>query len=225
MRVAELSREERPREKLLTRGPESLSTAELVAVLLRTGTREEGVLEFAQGWLGEIGGLAGLLRLAPSEILGKKGIGKAKAAALLAALELSRRLAGEQLRVASVLDSPEAVFQFLAPRHAGARLERFGVLTLNVRHRLIAEHVVHEGTRDGAQVEPGEVFRRAILDNAHAVILWHNHPSGDPTPSQDDLLLTRTLVEAGKVLRIAVLDHLVLGAEGFVSFRRQGVIP
>jgi DNA repair protein RadC len=195
-----------------------------VAILLRTGTKKQGVLELASSLLAQAGGLTGLLRLAPRDILDKKGIGKAKAATLLAALELSRRLVRDQLRTLPVLDSPEAVFELLAPACLAERVELFGVLTLDARHRLIGEHLLHRGVRNGAQVEPAEVFHKAIQDNAHAVILWHNHPSGDPTPSSDDLALTRTLVEAGKVLRIAVLDHLIVAAGGFVSLRRQGVI-
>ncbi len=222
MRVFELVRDERPREKLLSQGPGACSTAELLAILLRTGTRQHSVLELAQSWLREVGGLAGLARLPAAEILGKKGVGKAKAATLLAALELSRRLAREAGRAEPVLDSPEVVYQLLAPACLSARTELFGILTLDARHRLLKEHVLHRGVRDGAQVEPAEVFYRAIADNAHAIILWHSHPSGDPTPSQDDLALTRTLVEAGKILRIAVLDHVIVAAGGFVSLRRQG---
>lgn len=225
MRVRELSKDERPREKLLAKGPEACSTAELLAVLLRTGTRHQGVLELAQQWLAETGGLSGLSRLSPEVILERKGVGKAKAATLLAALELSRRLAAEELKVGAVLDSPEAVYRLLAPAYLRERTEVFGMLTLDVRHRLIREHTLHRGVRDGASVEPAEVFHRAIVDNAHAVILWHTHPSGDPRPSHDDVALTRTLAEAGKLLRIAVVDHLVVAAGGFVSLRREGLLP
>lgn len=225
MRVRELSKEDRPREKLLARGPAACSTAELLAVLLRTGTRQQGVLELAQNWLAEVGGLPGLSRLSPETILKRKGVGKAKAATLLAALELSRRLAAEELRLGAVLDSPEAVFRLLAPAYLRERTEVFGFLSLDVRHRLIREHVLHRGVRDGASVEPSEVFYHAILDNAHGVILWHTHPSGDPRPSPDDVALTRTLVEAGKALRISVVDHVVVAAGGFVSLRQQGLMP
>lgn len=225
MRVRELAQEERPREKLLSQGASACSTAELLAVLLRTGTKKQGVLELAQEWLSEVGGISGLSRLAPEAILQRKGVGKAKAATLLAALELSRRLAAEQLRLEAVLDSPEAVFRLLAPAYLRDRTEVFGLLTLDVRNRLIREHVLHRGVRDGASVEPSEVFHRAILDNAHGVILWHTHPSGDPRPSADDVALTRTLVEAGRVLRIAVVDHVVVAAGGFVSLRQQGHLP
>lgn len=224
MRVRELSQEERPREKLLSQGAAACSSAELLAVLLRTGTREQGVLELAQAWLAEVGGISGLSRLSPQAILKRKGVGKAKAATLLAALELSRRLAAEELRLDAVLDSPEAVFRLLAPAYLRERTEVFGLLTLDVRHRLIREHVLHRGVRDGASVEPAEVFYRAIMDNAHGVILWHTHPSGDPRPSPDDVALTRTLAEAGKVLRIAVVDHVVVAAGGFVSLRQQGLL-
>ncbi|MGQ9834950.1 MAG: RadC family protein [Thermoanaerobaculaceae bacterium] len=225
MRVSELSEEERPREKLLAHGPAALTNPELLAVLLRTGTAGVDVLDLARDLLQECGGLTGLARLPVSELFAKKGIGKAKAATLAAALELSRRLVGEEARQRPVLNSPEAVYRFLAPRVLSERTEAFGVLTLDVRHHLLREHVLHRGVRDGARVEPAEVFHRAIQDNAHAVILWHTHPSGDPSPSHDDLSLTRTLAEAGKILRIQVLDHVIVASGGFASLRQRGDLP
>lgn len=222
MRVSELSEEERPREKLLTHGPAALTNPELLAILLRTGTAGVDVLGLARGLLQECGGLTGLARLEVSELLAKKGIGKAKAATLAAALELSRRLVGEEAKHGPVLNSPEAVYRFLAPRVLSERTEIFGILTLDVRHHFLREHYLHRGVRDGAGVEPAEVFHRAIQDNAHAVILWHTHPSGDPSPSPDDLSLTRTLAEAGKVFRIQVLDHLIVASGGYVSLRQRG---
>lgn len=225
MRVSELPSDERPREKLLAHGAEALSDAELIAVLVRTGRCGEGVLELARAWLDEVGGLAALASTDIHELIRRPGIGPAKGTIVAAALELARRLARERLEGQQVVDRPEVVADLLRLRVGEERVEEFGCITLDVRHRMIREHVLHRGARTHAEVEPAEVFRRAIADNSHAVILWHNHPSGDPTPSADDLDLTRRLAEAGRLLGIAVLDHLVVARGGFVSLRRRGVLP
>ncbi len=222
--VAELAREERPREKLLERGPESLTDAELVAVLLRTGTAGTGVLELAERWLSEAGGLEGLAAADRRAVLRRRGIGPAKGSVVAAALELGRRLARMPLAREPLLDRPEVVADYLARSYASARVEKFGALTLDARNRLLRVHEIHRGGRSHADVEPAEVFNHAILDNAHAVILWHTHPSGDPSPSDDDVALTRRFAEAGRLLNIAVLDHLVVGRAGFVSLRQRGVL-
>ena len=225
MRVSELSSAERPREKLLEKGPEALSDAELLAVLLRTGVSGTDVLEMAQRWLGEAGGLESLARADPRQIVKRKGVGLAKGTVVAAALELGRRLARRSLAGQQILDRPEAVADYLTLRYGHERVELFGVLTLDVRHRLLRVHELHRGARAHTDIEPSEVFNSAIVDNAHNVILWHTHPSGDPTPSGDDEALTRRLADAGRLLGIAVLDHLVVASGGFVSLRQRGVLP
>lgn len=225
MRVSELSFAERPREKLLEKGPEALSDAELLAVLLRTGVSGTDVLEMARLWLDEAGGLESLARVEPRQIVKRKGVGLAKGAVVAAALELGRRLARRSLAGQQILDRPEAVAEYLALRYGHERVELFGVLTLDVRHRLLRVHELHRGARAHTDIEPSEVFNSAIVDNAHNVILWHTHPSGDPTPSSDDEALTRRLADAGRLLGIAVLDHLVVARGGFVSLRQRGVLP
>lgn len=225
MRVAELRPEERPREKLLAQGPGALSDVELVAVLLRTGRRGEPVLEMARHWLDEAGGLVGLSRLDMAAILGRAGVGPAKGTVLAAALELGRRLAHAQLAGQPVVDRPELVAQLVERGYGSERVEVFGCLTLDARHRLRRCHVLHRGGRTHADVEPAEVFHRAIADNAHAVVLWHTHPSGDAAPSDDDIALTRQLVEAGTLLNVMVLDHVIVGDGSFVSLRQRGQIP
>ena len=222
MRVAELPAAERPREKLIGQGAASLSDAELLAVLLRTGTRGASVLEFAQRWLGECGGLTELSRLDVRELLRRPGVGPAKATLLAAALELGCRLAREALGDRPLLDRPELVAEYLLRRHADERVEVFGALTLDARHRLLREYALHRGGRTHSDVEPGEVFHEAILDNANALVLWHTHPSGDPSPSADDVELTRRLVEAGRLLNVSVLDHIVVARAGWVSLRQRG---
>lgn len=224
MRVAELDRSERPRERLLEKGPESLTDAELLAVLLGTGTREAGVMEFAERWLADAGGLEGLAAADRRWLLKRKGIGPAKGSVVAAALEVGRRLAKRSLAREPILDRPEVVADYLARSYGAARVEKFGAITLDARNRLIRVHELHSGGRTHADVEPSEVFHAAILDNANALILWHTHPSGDPSPSEDDATLTRRLAEAGRLLNVAVLDHIVVTRGGFVSLRQRGLI-
>jgi DNA repair protein RadC len=225
VRVSELDRSERPREKLLALGPEALTDAELIAVLLRTGIKGVDVLEFARAWLEEAGGLEKLATSDLHEVLRRPGIGPAKATILAAGLELGRRLAHRQLDGVPLLDRPEAVGEYLLRAWSHERVEVFGALTLDARNRLLRVHELHRGGRAHAEVEPSAIFRAAIADNAHGVILWHTHPSGDPTPSEDDAALTRRLAEAGRLLGIAVLDHVVVGRGAWVSLRQRGLLP
>jgi DNA repair protein RadC len=225
VRVADLPADERPRERLLAKGAASLSDAELLAVLLRTGRHGEPVLEMARRWLEDAGGLTGLAALDASDLCRRTGVKAAKAAIVAAALELGRRLARQGVSARPLLDRPEAAAELLARCYAHERVEVFGCLCLDSRHRLLRDHLIHRGARTHAQVEPGEVFRAAIADNANALILWHTHPSGDPTPSEDDVALTRQLAAAGRALNITVLDHLVIAGGGFVSLRQRGLLP
>ncbi len=223
MKVAELPVKQRPRERLLERGPETLTDTELVAVLLRTGRRGEGVLELAERWLGEVGGLAGLAALPAAQLVARSGVGPAKGAVLVAALEVARRLARERIEGRRLLDRPAEVATFLQEQCRGERVEVFGYLLLDARHRLMVCRPIHRGSRTQTPVEPAEVFKEAILGNAHALLVWHFHPSGDPTPSDDDLDLTRRLARAGELLNIRLLDHLVVARGGWVSLRERGV--
>jgi DNA repair protein RadC len=225
VRVAELPREERPREKLLARGAASLTDVELLAVLLGTGTSGQPVLEQARTWLEQAGGLEALAGLGVLKLMERKGVGTAKAALLAAALELGKRLAERRRTEEPLLDRPELVAGLLMPLLARERIEVFGCLTLDSRNRLIRRHDLHRGARDHSPVEPSEVFHAAISDAASGVILWHTHPSGDATPSEDDVALTRRMAEAGRLLHIAVLDHVVLGRGQWVSLRQRGVLP
>lgn len=224
MRVAELPKPQRPREKLWEHGPQQLGDDELLAILLRTGSRGAPVLELAGRLLKEFNGVTGLAQVHLQELRRIKGLGLAKVTTLAAALELGRRLARARLREHR-LDTPDKAGEHLMTLFASGGLERFGCLTLDARHRLIQLHELHEGLRTSASVEPAAVFNAAIRDGAHGVILWHTHPSGDPTPSEDDLELTRRLHQAGELLRIAVLDHIVVGREGWVSLRQRGLLP
>jgi DNA repair protein RadC len=217
--MCDLDPDQRPRERLLDSGAESLSEAELLAVLLRTGTRGQSAVDVAQQLLAEGGGLRGVARLSAAELQGRPGIGGAKAAALCAALELGRRLSLEALGEAETLDRPDLVGRFLVARLGNQRREVFGILSLDTRKRLIRPRELWEGTRTHAPVDPQELFRAALIDDAAALILFHNHPSGVLDPSADDLALTRRLVRAGDVVGIEVLDHFLVAGPEWVSFR------
>jgi DNA repair protein RadC len=217
--LAGLAPDDRPREKLLRAGASALGDQELVALLLGSGIRGRDALSAAAALLDAVGGAAHLA-VAPAHVLMRSpGVGPSRAARLLAAVELGRRaLAGPRVprpRVAT----PAAVAGYLLPRFGGHREERFGVLLLDTKHRVIRAVVVSMGTLDASMVHPREVFRAAAEHSASAVVLFHNHPSGDPLPSADDLLLTRRLAQAGELMGIAVIDHVVLGDACWHSIR------
>ncbi len=218
-RIREMDPSQRPRERLLSYGASALSDAELLAILLRSGQRGRGALAVANDWLAEVGGLGGLVRSDVHEILQRPGVGPAKAAAVAAALELGRRIARAELRPGRLLDRPEAAGPFVARQLLGRQQEVFGMITLDGRHRIIAVHELTNGTRNQAPVDPAELFRRAVLDRAAGVLAFHNHPSGDPEPSSDDLALTRRLAAAGHHIGVSLLDHLVVGGQRWISIR------
>jgi DNA repair protein RadC len=225
VRVAELPSADRPREKLVRLGPQALSDVELLAVLLRTGTVGAPVLDLAREWLDEIGGIDRLAGADLGTVLRRKGVGLAKGTVVAAALELGRRLARRRLEGRPILDRPELIADYLGPLFGGERVEVFGCVTLDARHHLGRVHVIHRGARTHADVEPAEIFNRAIAENAHSIVIWHTHPSGDPTPSADDLELTRRLAQGGRLLHIEVLDHIVLARGDYVSLRQRGALP
>ena len=221
-RVCDLPSEERPRERLLKQGAAALSNRELLALVVGTGTRGASALDVAGGLLAD--GLRGLQGTSAVAIAGRVGLGEAKAARILAALELGARLASEGPSDDPVLRSPQEAARFLLPRYSGRAVETFGLLALDVRHRLRREVVVSVGCLTSSLVHPREVFQEAVVSRAAALILFHNHPSGDPEPSAEDLSLTRRLAAAGSLMGIEVLDHLVLGAGRFVSLKERGAL-
>jgi DNA repair protein RadC len=220
-RVRDLPLEERPRERLARLGPEALSTRELLALLVGCGTRRASALDLAEGLLGS--GLRGL-RAASLGELRRHGLGTARAARLVAALELGSRLVAEGRGEAPCFRTPEDAGRYLLPRYAARPVETFGLLALDVRHRLRREAVVSVGCLTSSLVHPREVFQEAVVARAAALVLFHNHPSGDPEPSAEDLALTRRLAAAGTLMGIEVLDHVVLGAGRFVSLKQRGVL-
>jgi DNA repair protein RadC len=220
-RVRDLPAEERPRERLFRHGASALSNRELLALLVGTGTRGASALDLAERLLAD-----GLRGLAGAGLLDLRtpGLGQAKAARVVAALELGARLASESPSAAPILGRPEAAGRYLLPRYGARPVETFGLLALDVRHRLRREVVVSVGCLTSSLVHPREVFREAVSARAAAILLFHNHPSGDPEPSAEDLSLTRRLASAGSLMGIEVLDHLVLGAGRFVSLKQRGVL-
>lgn len=202
---------ERPRERLAERGADALSHAELIAILLRTGLKGTNVVEVGRQLLGKFGSLNALAGASLEDLRGLKGIGRDKAVTLMAAFALARRMAAELRAEAPLLDTPERIADALREdvRHLPA--EQFVVVLLNTRRRLLKVERISQGTLDTILVHARDVFRAAIAANASAIVLAHNHPSGDPTPSEADIKVTRDLIRAGQLLKIELLDHVILG--------------
>ena len=224
MTVKTLPLDQRPREKLLARGAAALADVELLAVLLRTGYQGRGVFDLAQAVLDTFEGFAGLLAATPATLKDVKGLGPAKRAELLAVMEVARRALAQQMRAAPVFDSPQVVKDYAA-LHLGARdAEVFAVLFLDAQHRLLKMEEMFQGTLAQTSVFPREVVRRALLLNAGAVILAHNHPSGLAEPSRADEYLTQAIKQALALVDVRVLDHLVVGRGQVVSMAEKGLV-
>jgi len=224
-RICDLPSDERPRERLLRLGPGALTNEELLALLLRTGIPGESALDRARSLLAARGGLLGLAGAAALELSGERGIGPTRASAIVAALEIARRLPAETLSGRDLMNEPRLVKEFLRQAQADDAQERTGALFLNARNRLLKNDAeIYRGTLDRAVVEPREILRRALIGKAAGVILYHNHPSGDPTPSREDREFTRRLAAACESVGVRLLDHIVVGREGCVSFREAGLL-
>jgi DNA repair protein RadC len=222
-RIQDLPADERPRERMATAGPQSLSTAELIALLLRTGGRGQSALHTAQALLRQTGGLHGFRTASLPDLCAIPSIGPSKASLILAAVELGRRIAVTQAEEAPTVSSPAAAAGLVQYEMSGLEQEHLRTILLDARNRLIRVHEVYRGSLTTSLIRTGEVFREAIRANAAGMIVAHNHPSGDPSPSPEDLSVTRNLVEAGRLLDIPVLDHIVIGRGRFVSMREQGM--
>lgn len=228
LKIKDQPASERPRERLAAKGPGALTDAELIAILLRTGLRGANAVEIGAQLLRKFGSLQALARASVDDLRKVKGIGRDKAVTLLAAFTLARKMAEELQRESPVLDNPEAVVALLKGQNLIKDVETLQVLLLNTRRRLIRVEEIADGTVDTLLVHAREVFKAAISANASAIVLAHNHPSGDPTPSEADIKVTRDLIRAGQLLKIDVLDHVILGraAEGrakdYSSLRELG---
>lgn len=224
MSIADWPAAERPREKLLQRGPESLSDAELLAIFLRTGVAGKTAVDLSRELLTQFGGLRALLSSSQTEFCAAPGLGDAKYAQLQAVLEMGRRQLGEELQHGATLSSPKDVEMYLHARLGDRKQEVFCCLFLDNRHRLLAFEELFYGTINGTTVYAREIVRRGLFHNAAAVILVHNHPSGAPEPSQADKALTIELKHALALVDVRVLDHIVVGDRQVVSLSERGLL-
>lgn len=228
VRIKDLPNSERPRERLMQNGADALRSSELIAIILRTGMKGFSAIQIGEQLLQKFGTLDSLARASLEDLCQVKGIGRDKAIGLKSAFTLARRMALELRSESPVLDNPEAIADLLREDNRTYEVECFQVLLLNTRRKLIRVEQISQGTLDTILVHPREVFKSAIAANASAIVLLHNHPSGDPTPSDADVKVTRDLIRAGQLLKIEVLDHVILGrrtaerAKDYSSLRELG---
>ena len=221
--IRDLPDGDRPRERLRDSGAGALSNAELVAILLRTGTAAESVVDLSTRMLSQFQGLDGLARASHAELCAEHGLGEAKAAQLQAALELGRRLSAPRVSDRPTIHTPQDVAGLLTADMGMLKQEHFRVVVLDTKNHVVASPDVFAGSVNATSIRTAEVFREAVRRNCPAVIVAHNHPSGDPAPSDEDVAVTREIVAAGKELDIEVLDHVVIGRDGFVSLKERGL--
>ncbi len=217
-----LAPHDRPREKLERLGPSGLGDNELLALILGHGFRSTSAIEVANRVLEVVRGVHGLTRQSQADLRRLKGVGAAKASQILAAVELGRRTLIREPDHRVRLGSPRDVASYLLPSYGARRVEQFGIVLLDTKHRVLKTALLSIGTLDASLVHPREVFREAAGGGAAAIVLFHNHPSGDPTPSGEDVTLTARLVEAGQLMGIEVIDHLVLADARYCSFKEMG---
>lgn len=222
--IRDLPEEERPRERLAKSGPEALANSELVAILLRTGTAKESAIGLANRLLSKFGSLKGIAKATVEELSSVNGMGLAKAAQLKAAFELGKRLAAFTEDSRPVIGSPADAASLVMEELRHQDKEHFLALFLDTRNRVIARKTISVGSLQANIVHPREVFKEAVSRSAASLIVLHNHPSGDPTPSEEDRAITTRLQEAGKLMGIPLLDHIVIGAGQFVSLKERGVL-
>lgn len=223
-RLKDLPEELLPRERLSQFGPEVLSNSEILAILLRTGIKGENVLNLAERILAEVGGLTGLAKLTVHELVQLHGLGKAKSAELKAALELGRRSVSVDPMSRPVVNSPQDIAHIVMEEMRYLDREHFRVVSLSTKNHVLGISSISVGSLNSSLVHPRECFKEAIRRNSNSIILLHNHPSGDPTPSQEDIEVTRRLIDGGKILGIEVLDHLIIGDNRYISLKERGVL-
>ncbi|MEL7645696.1 MAG: DNA repair protein RadC [Anaerolineaceae bacterium] len=220
-RILDLREENRPRERLIAEGPQALSDGELMAVLLGSGMPGVNAIDLGNQILMELGGFAGINRTDVAELENIPGVGRAKAARIKAAVELGNRLSKERTETRTVIRSPEDVVRLVGLELRGKEQEELWVLWLNVRNQVLGIDRLYKGSQDSSSVRVGEIFTRAIRKGANAVILVHNHPSGDSSESPEDVNLTRAVIEAGRLLDVRMHDHIIIGREDFSSIKKN----
>lgn len=215
---------ELPRERMMNQGLDALSNVELIAILLRTGSSGESVMNLANRVLGQVGGIREFLDTSLEELIKVKGIGTAKAIQLLAGIELGRRVAKTTPQERWAIRSPEDVSKLMMEEMRHLTQEHFVCLFLNTKNQVIAQHTIFIGSLNSSIVHPREVFKEAIRRSSAAIICLHNHPSGDPTPSKEDIEVTKRLISVGQIVGIDVLDHVIIGDGRFYSLKEKGLI-
>ena len=213
-----------PRERLFQLGPEALSNREILAILLRTGVKGENVLNLAERLLAEAGGLSGLGKLTVHELAQLHGLGKAKASVIKAALELGRRSVSADPMTRPVVNSPQDIAHLVMEEMRYLDREHFRIVSLTTKNHVLGISEISVGSLNSSLVHPRECFKEAIRRNSNAIILLHNHPSGDPTPSKEDIAVTQRLAEGGGILGIEVLDHVIIGDNRYISFKERGIL-
>ena len=221
--IKELPSSERPRERLLALGAEALSDTELLAIVFHSGVGKENALRLAQRLLKEFDDLPGLARAEEAELMAVKGLGPAKVAQLKAALELGRRLPLKTADERYQIRSPADAANYMMGRMSLLEQEELHVMLLDTKNRIQGTEEVYRGSLNTTQIRVGELFRKAIRTSTNSIIIVHNHPSGDPSPSPDDIAVTKMIADAGKLLDIELLDHLVIGGQRFVSLKERGL--
>lgn len=224
MRIVNMLVEDRPQEKLLYSGAESLSTQELLALLIRTGTKEQSAVQLAEELLAVASNCGGLGQIDVKELLEVDGIGTSKACSVIAAIELGKRVAASRTEARSIIRDSTDAAQLLLAEFRDEKREHLVELMLNVKGEVEAKQIISIGELSATSVHPREVFAPAIRKSAAGIIVAHNHPSGDPTPSPEDIQATERLLEASKIIGIKLVDHLVLGYDSYVSLRAEGHI-
>lgn len=222
--IRDFPQDERPRERFVHQGAESLSNHELIAILLRTGTKAESVLQLANRLLSHFEGLRDLKSATLEEITSIKGIGDAKAIQLLSAIELGRRIANLSYTERYVIRSPEDGANYVMNDMRFLSQEHFVCLYLNTKNQVLHKKTIFIGSLNASIVHPREVFKEALRRSAASIICFHNHPSGDPAPSREDIDVTKRLSECGKIIGIEMLDHLIIGENKFVSLKEKGYL-
>jgi DNA repair protein RadC len=225
LRINEMPPAERPRERLRKNGPASLSNSELLAIILRTGTSSENAIGLANRLLSKFRGLDAIARASLGELCATQGVGHAKAAQIKAALELGRRLSTAEFDEKAVIRSPQDVATLLMADMSLLDQEHLKVVLLTSKNQVISVSEIYKGNVNTSMIRPSELFREAVRENCPAIIVVHNHPSGNPDPSPEDIATTEQIVRAGKLLDIDVLDHIILGRQRYVSLKERGVIP
>jgi DNA repair protein RadC len=222
-RITDLDENDRPRERLAELGPQALSNAELIAILLRVGVKGENAVQMSQRLLQTFGGLHGLHKASFAEMCAQHGLGEAKAAQIKAAIELGRRLPLQEPEERPAVNSPADAAELVRYEMGAFQQEHLWVILLDTRNKVITIEKIYVGSLNSSTVRVGELFRAAIQRGAASLIVVHNHPSGDPTPSPEDVALTRAIVQSGKLLDISVLDHLVVGHNRWLSLKERGL--